>query len=198
MEDQLEVVYDSDKVRGFFSRSDVEFVPPTHLNAAINVDFTDEGWTTRPGLTDAVATTNILRMWSYERVNEIGRFIWLDDAGDFRDSFTGVTILNLPATVVDFSLLNLFNRAYITPHDRRTGIAGEKVYVYDPDLAATARAAAGLAATDGGAAFNAATAAAAGNVEVGTRLISYCFETDTGFRITQTYSSCIRIHYLHY
>lgn len=181
MEDQLSVVFDSDKVRGYYDRSDIEFVPPTHLPLAINVDYTNEGWAPRPGLTDSVAANNVIRFHAYERVNEVGRWIWLDSSGDFHDSIAGTTILSIPGCT-DFSLLNLFNRVYISPHDRRTGMASEKVYVYDPDLAATARAAAGARATDGGAAFTATLAAAAGNVEVGTRLISYCFETNTGFR----------------
>jgi len=181
MDDQLSVVYDSDKVRGYFNRTDAEFVPQTHMYTCENINFTDRGWENRPGTTQFLAANNVVHMQAYERINEVGRFIWLDSAGDFRDSVTGVTILSI-ATCDKFSLISLFNRAYITPHDMFTGLPSEKVYVYDPDLAATARAAAGLRATDGGAAFAAATAAAAGNVEVGTRLISYCFETDTGFR----------------
>lgn len=181
MEDQLSVVYDSDKVRGLFARTDLEFTPPTHMYRCENINFTIKGWESRPGLTIYKFTTDIVHMQSYERVNEVGRFIWLDINGDFFDSTTGVNILSVTGCL-RFSLISLFNRAYITPHDATTGMTGESVYVYDPDLAATARIAAGNRTTDGGAAFAAATAAAAGNVEVGTRLISYCFETDTGFR----------------
>lgn len=180
-DDQLQIVYDSDKVRGLFDRTDAEFIPPTHMYQCDNINFTDKGWEGRPGLTEYEATPDIIHMQSYERIGEVGRFIWLDGSGDFFDSVSGGTILSIPGCA-RFSLISLFNRAYITPHDALTGMASEKVYVYDPDLAATARQAAGARATDGGGAFAAATAAAAGNVEVGTRLVSYCFETTTGFR----------------
>jgi len=142
MDDQLSVVYDSDKVRGYFNRTDAEFVPPSHMYTCENINFTNRGWENRPGTTQFLAANNVVHMQAYERINEVGRFIWLDSAGDFRDSVTGVTILSI-ATCDKFSLISLFNRAYITPHDMLTGLPSEVVYVYDPDLAATARAATG-------------------------------------------------------
>lgn len=76
-----------------------------------------------------------------------------------------------------FAVQILFDRAYITPNDTAKGLSAEFVYVYDPALMTTARKAAGLKPA------TALTPAvgAAGNVAPGVHLISYAYETNTGF-----------------
>lgn len=75
-----------------------------------------------------------------------------------------------------FSILNLNNRALITPHNTLTGQASEFVYIYDG--VNKARKAAGVAPS--GSAISAADGAA-GKVEFGTHLIAVAYETNTGF-----------------
>jgi hypothetical protein len=70
----------------------------------------------------------------------------------------------------------LFNRAYITPHDGVTGLAGESVYVYSGS--GVARAAAGTAPS---ATLVVSDSAASGNVEEGIHLLGYVFESASGY-----------------
>jgi hypothetical protein len=138
------------------------------------------GISTRPGCTahvtlNAAITMPVLRMHSYDKVAGV-RWLILDSTGALFDTGAaapGTPILNLGWT--DFSVVTLFDRAYITPHDRITGKAAESVYVYD---GTTARLAAGTKPTTG---LTAATSATAGNVSLGTHLYAFAFETASGF-----------------
>jgi hypothetical protein len=81
------------------------------------------------------------------------------------------------AGMTDFSMVSLYNRAYITPHNSVRGLPGEKVYVYEGS--GVARPAAGVAPT--GATMVAATSATVGSVEAGKHLFAVSYETISGY-----------------
>src|SRR5690606_12889657 len=74
-----------------------------------------------------------------------------------------------------FSAAQYFDRIYITPHNRITGIENEVVYVYD---GTTCRQAGGIAPSGS---ITVTNSTLSGNVEAGTHLIAVAFETESGF-----------------
>lgn len=169
-----------DNFRGVYHRSTFpEEIPPNFAYDAENLVFQGAGVTRRPGITANItyngAVGTPVRLHIYNKKAGI-RFLLMDHLGkifDISGGAPGTAILDFPSGV-DFSVITMFDRAYITPHDRDMGLSSEKVYVYD---GTTARAAAGTAPTTG---LLAATGAA-GNVFIGTHIVSFAFETDTGF-----------------
>lgn len=181
MRDQQPIIHDG--FGGLFDRGNSEAVPATHLYDILNMEFIEKGVQTRGGFAPELTldiTGGIRQFIKYER-EDGDRYICLGIDGKLYD--TGQAVPTTPIlTVVGmtaFSALILNERVFISPHDRNTGLTGVGVYVYDPDLSALARLAAGSPPTNG--AFAAATSATAGSVSAGTHLIFVAFETDTGF-----------------
>ena len=79
--------------------------------------------------------------------------------------------------MVDFSVVAIYNRVYITPHNGVTGLAGEKVYVYNGS--GVAGAAGGTVPT--GFTLVVADSVSSGNPESGLRLFAVAYETAYGF-----------------
>jgi hypothetical protein len=78
--------------------------------------------------------------------------------------------------MTDFSMVSMFNRAYITPHNGLKGLPGEKVYVYEGSGVArpaggTAPPPAGMTAVEG----------VAGNFDAGIHLFAVGYESGSGF-----------------
>jgi hypothetical protein len=162
---------------GLFDRGTDDVVPLDHFQDCLNIRFTQLGCNTRGGISLNTSLADIVRVHLYTRIGEAQRLLILDSNGDLYDSGNSlVTPILSIATMVDFSAITLFNRAYITPHDRTSGIQSEFVYVYSGT--GTARKIGGVAPST---ALAAATSATAGNVEAGVHLIRYIFETDSGF-----------------
>lgn len=169
--------------RGRHERGSEDAVPPGFFSDEGNLMYSREGFETRRGFTaiTGLSPTNVARIYEYRRVGEASRFIYCTGSGDFYDSLTpGTPILSL-AGVSDFSMVVMFNRAYISPHNRVTGLTNEHLYLYDPGFSSTARLAAGLAPT--ATTLQATTGAPTQNdsIEAGVHLFAICFETDSGF-----------------
>src|SRR5690349_24957659 len=94
------------------------------------------------------------------------------------------------ASILDFSLVNYSNRAYITIHNRISGLPNKYVLVYQGS--GLARLAAGLAPS--GYTLGAANSASVGSCEAGYHLFAICGITDTGFITAPgTTGSCIAL-----
>lgn len=168
-----------DDFRGLWSRGDSEATPEGYFTDCLNVRYGYRKVSSRYGsIIENTTSFNIKRFHIYNRTGEAPRLLILDSTGKLWDSAIGFVtpILNI-ATMTDFSLTVLFNRAYITPHDRNRGLASEIVYVYQGS--GTARAAAGLPPS--GFSLGVATSSTSGVIDAGSRLYAVVFETDTGF-----------------
>lgn len=160
---------------------DSEGVDPNGLEECSNLIFTARGrLVNRPGIVrgtqvDGGGTQRgIKRIFPFTRTTF--RFICITHAGRVYDINNGVNTLILTATAgSDLVVQNVGKRIYfaVTP---TAGNAG--VFVYDPDLAATARAAAGLKPTG---TFTVANSATAGSTEPGQHIYAVAFETSTGY-----------------
>jgi hypothetical protein len=170
--------------RGTFDRGEDESVPPGFFKGSRNIQFINQGIKTRDGSAiDTAETGPIRRIAIYKRIGEVARLLILNNAGVLFDSITHTAILTIPA-MSDFSMVSMFNRAYITPHNGLRGLPGEKLYVYEGS--GVARPAGGTAPPPTG---MQAAEGVAGNFDPGIHLFAVAFETASGY-ITPFGSSC--------
>lgn len=164
--------------KGEFDRGSDDVCPPGYLLKARNVIFTNFGVRTRVGFDLSVTLPNIARIQTYKRIGEADRLLILCTDGKLYDSVLSLVtpILYIP-TMTDFSMVNMFNRAYISPHNGVKGLPGEFLYVYQGS--GTARKAGGTPPT--GFNLGANDSAVAGHVDKGHHFIAMAFESDTGF-----------------
>src|SRR5262245_18965058 len=165
---------------GTFDRGEDEIVPHGFFRFSQNIKFEHNGIKTRDGVISypiytPPAGTLVRRIAIYKRLGEQARLLILNSAGQILDSSTGAVIMAI-TPMTDFSMVSLFNRAYITPHNGLRGLPGEKVYVYDGS--GTVRPAAGTA-PPGGAMV--AAEGASGNFDAGIHLFAVAFESPSGF-----------------
>lgn len=169
-------------------------VPPGFAEDELNLIYHEGCCSSRPGsillLNGVCNIAGNLRRIFYFRLNDnVDRYLTLEyDSG----TNSGVLNLYIPgsgffilltlAGMSDFSAIVMFDRVYVTPHDRVRGVINAAVYVLVTIAPLEFRKAAGLQATDTPLTFAAATSATAGTVEIGVRILSYCFETTSGFR----------------
>lgn len=174
MRDHLPIVISD--IQGLYERDGVtDAIPDNALSIAKNIVYTDRGWSTRPGTSLLHTVGTVRRMVHYNRLNEVSRLLILDESGNLFDQTNLIVpILSIPE-MVDFSAAQYFNRIYITPHNRETGIENEKVYVYD---GTTCRPAGGAAPSG---ILTAVNSALSGKVEAGTHIFAIAYETDSGY-----------------
>jgi hypothetical protein len=158
---------------------DDETAPLDHFIDEQNLEYDYRLFKSRRGSELSITTAfAVNRTHVYKRTGEADRLLILDNAGNLYDSAIGfVSPILAIATMTDFSIVTINNRAYITPHDRNRGIPSEKVYVYQGS--GTARSAAGAAPS--GFSLGVATSASSGHVEAATYLFAVCFVSDTGY-----------------
>jgi len=120
-------------------------------------------------------------MHLYKIKGQADRLIILDNSGNFFDSTNlAASILSI-ATAIDFSMLVMYDRAYISPHNRDHGLPGEHIYVYNGS--GVARTAGGTR-PDGftlGVANATPGAGETGKIEQGTHLFAVAYETNSGY-----------------
>lgn len=170
-----------EEFNGLWQRGDDESCPLDHFTDCNNVAFIQSGFQWRDGANpykDQVFDVNIERAYPYNFESKQGLLV-LDDKGNIYD--TSLPKSNIPILTVsgmtDFSIATFGNRIYITPHDGKTGLRGEFLYVYKAD-GTPARKAGGAGPTG---AMSAAMSATSGNVEPGVHIFGVIYETDTGF-----------------
>lgn len=163
--------------RGLYTRGMPDSTPDAYLIGCKNAQFDEGEVLTRDGLTEYLHKTGIVRYFTYRRLNETPRLIMLDGSGNLLDSLAPGTPIWTDAAIVDFSMINYNNRAYITPHNRLHGIPGRNVLVYEGS--GLARLAGGYPPQ--GVAIAAANSASSGSVETGMHLFGVCHVTKSGF-----------------
>lgn len=86
-------------------------------------------------------------------------------------------ISGLSTTITDFSVLVVFDRAYISFHNQVVGEAFHPIYVWDPSTMSVGRPAAGFAPTG---TFTVVVSATNGHIEPGLHILAVSYETNTG------------------
>jgi hypothetical protein len=164
--------------RGLYARGMADQTPDAFFIDCLNTRYPGSGVQTRNGsILNLTTPGRVKRFYVYKRLNETPRFIYLDVNGSLWDSLYPGAPIWTDATILDFSLVNYNNRAYITPHNRLTGITSKSVLVYEGS--GTARIAAGNGPT--GFTLVAANSADSGNVEAGYHFFAVAFVTASGF-----------------
>lgn len=186
MPDRDQQTYTIDNFRGFYSRSVTrENVPPGYLAAANNLIYIDKSVKNRSGFNSSATIAKDIVRWHFFRLSTAPasqRSIFLTAAGDFFDPAVSLAVPILTiATATDFSILTMFDRVYISPHNRVSGTTSQFLYVYEPLIATTARLAAGSPPTT---AITAVTSATPGTIQAGIHLFAVACETASGFITT--------------
>lgn len=166
--------------KGLFARGPDEVCPLEYFPIAENIRFFRNGFETRFGTSvNTVHPEGVRRFFPYQIEGQADRCIYLDNTGKIYDSlYPTNVILNIPG-MGDFSMIVLNDRAYLSPHNGKTGLAGEHVYVYQGG-GVEARLAGGNPPSGFTLDANSNTEKP-GNVESGYRLVSMVYETDSGF-----------------
>lgn len=165
---------DEIKFSGLYDRGYDEDCPVSFFPESLNTKFTGDIIETRDGYVKIFTIGTVKRIHIYKRRNEATRLIILGASGNFYDSSNLSSPILTIASATDFSLVNFYNRCYITPHTGIQGIASEYVYVYD---GTTCRAAGGASPTSS----PTVALGASGNVESGIHLVGIVYETTSGF-----------------
>ena len=163
---------------GIFDRGDDDIVPTGYFRDSYNMKFFTNGVETRDGTSLSLTLSSVRRMKVFHREGEAQRLIILNNSGWIYDSLDLTKVILNIGTMTDFSMVMMYGRAYITPHNGKTGLPGEKVYVYAGD-GQPARPAGGAAPS--GFTLTASDSASSGHCEPGTHVIGVAFETVSGF-----------------
>lgn len=179
-------LYQINEFRGLYRREvSRENVPPGYLKDCTDLVFLDKTVAVRPGarISATIAGIECVRQHGYRlsTAPAAQKYITLDDNGNFyAEPGFASPILTIPGCI-DFSILCLFDRVYISPHNRIGGMAGEFLYIWEPQLfpsVVTARLAGGSPPTSP---VTAVTSATVGNIQAGIHLFAVVCETASGF-----------------
>lgn len=174
-----------EEFNGLWCRGDAESVPLDHFVNCANLDYFEQGFRTRDGLTNiAVGGTNIFnirRMYTYVK-DGIQSLLILDNLGNIyhTGSPTPLTPILSITAMTDFAFQSVAGRAYISPHNGVLGLEDEFVYVY-LGAGAVARKAAGAPPTGSTLTAALGTSTPGPNFEAGITIFGIVYETDTGF-----------------
>lgn len=166
--------------------------PIDHVTVAHNVESFQGGYQSRSSINSAyttLATTgaSISQFEEFVRSTGTNRQIVFDENTrklyDTGSATPTVAIDTAPVGTTGFSLISLYDRAYIAYHNYATGIASSNLKVYYEYPAGSGtwifRDALGSAPVVG--AFAAANSVTAGVISAGTHLFKVAYETNTGF-----------------
>lgn len=180
--------YPINDFKGLYNRTAIrENIPNGYLKTCTDTVFVDKAIQTRPGavIAQTIAATEYVRKQLYRLSTSptAQQYIFLDDTGKFFDPIAGLVtpILDLGPTCVDFSILTMFDRVYISPHNRIGGMQSQFVYVWEPLLfptVTTARLAGGSPPTSQ---ITSVTSATPGTIQAGIHLFAVVSETSSGF-----------------
>ena len=165
--------------RGLFNRGLSDSVPRNYFSDCLNVKFDIGRVFTREGTEKIFDQDDIRRVFVYKRLGETPRHLVLTTTGDLYDSLYPGTPLISNVEFLDFSAVNFFNRAYLTFHNRKTGIPASNLYIYEGAGPGTLRLAAGSPPT--GFVLGVEDSPDSGSVEKGIHLFAVVFETSSGY-----------------
>jgi len=164
--------------KGLYSNGMDDAVPNGYFIDSLNTQFETIEVRTRDGSTRIFDLPNIRRFFVYKRLNETSRYLILDTDGNLWDSLYSTPLVT-NAAYKDFSAVNYLNRAYITFHDRVSGIPGTLIQVYEGEGPGSLRPAGGNAPV--GFTLLASISANSGNLGLGKYLVAVSYETESGF-----------------
>ena len=164
---------------GLWNRGPAENTPVDHFQIADNLRYINGGFETRYGTSVSIAVpAGVRRFFPYSIEGQADRIIYLDTDGKIFDSlYPGVVILEI-AGMIDFSMIVMNDRAYLSPHNGIVGMAGQNIWMYQ-GAGQPARLAGGMPPSG----FNLEVydSPNAGYIEEGLHLIAVVYETDSGF-----------------
>lgn len=165
---------------GLWDRGQDDTVPKDHFIDILNMIWDGDDVTTRDGSVLDVAKATIDRVHEYKIQGQASRLLILSGANIYDTADLSTSILG-PASsgvtfsgMTDFSMCVFYNRAYITPHNRVEGMAGQSVYVYNGS--GVARLAAGVKPSGS----ITAALSGSGNIEKGVHYFAVVYETASG------------------
>lgn len=164
--------------KGLYANGIDDAVPPGFFIDSLNTSFEQIEVRTRDGFARIFDKPNIRRFFVYKRLNETSRYLILDTSGNLWDSLYDSPIIT-NVEYLDFSAVNFLNRAYITFHNRVSGIPGTFIQVYEGAGPGTIRPAGGSPPT--GFTLNCTISTNSGNLGLGKYLVAVAYETSTGF-----------------
>jgi len=168
------------KFNGLWVRGPKDDTPQDHFVDCLNTIYADAGVAMRDGLTAYLSIPNVIYTALYKpnppfTGTNIPRILALNNIGQLFDVLIStVTPIYTNVLMKSFGFTNFFGRCYISPSNGKTGLDNVNVQVYD---GTTIRDAGGTAPTTP----LTGAAVVGGNLDVGTYLISYAFETASGF-----------------
>ena len=162
--------------KGFWDRGQDDTCPLDHFITCQNFKFPPMGVETRNGFRKTPGIDkNIVRFYVYKRPDEVTRLLIMDNTGAVYDSTNmSVPIVTAPGAT-DFSMVTLFGRAYLSPHNGVEGLPNASIHVYD---GTTVRIAGGVAPS---VTFTVVDSPLSGNVEAGLHYYAVSFETASGY-----------------
>lgn len=169
-----------DTFNGLWVRGHVDDTPSDHFSDCLNTTYV-KGGVASGDRTFAYSSKAYMRMALYKPTppftgTNVPRILALDVNGNLFDILLSTTVpIYTNALMKDFGFVNFFGRAYISPSDGKVGLSGVNVQVYSGS--GVTRDAGGVAPT-AALTFGANTA---GNIDPGRYLVSYAFETASGF-----------------
>ena len=172
------------KFNGLWMRGPVDDTPPDHFSDCLNNIFERAGVGTRDGTSEYLGISNVVYSALYKpnppfTGTNVPRMIVLNSSGELFDVLISTSVpIYTKVGMTFFGFTNFFGRCYISPSNGITGLSGELVKVYD---GTTIRNAGGSQPTTP---LTASLSATPGNCDPGYYVISYAFETPSGF-ITQ-------------
>lgn len=168
------------KFNGLWARGPKDDTPQDHFVDCLNNIYADAGVGMRDGLSAYLSIPNIIYKALYKpnppfAGTNVPRIIALNSSGELLDVLISPTVpIYTNVLMTSFGFANFFGRCYISPSNGITGLDNEFVKMYD---GTTFRNAGGTGPT----VALVGTTAATGRLDVGTYLISYAFETSSGF-----------------
>lgn len=189
MLDDDQIVSTHGEWKGLWDRSG-DSPPPDHFSQFDDGMFSDDIVHSRTGFISSVTLTNIIRVVPFKLSSAplTGRWLVLTNpsATNFELFDTGFSVVTPIYTFVEASNLAdmqvavIYDRAYISFHNRINGLTGRNLQVWDPNWGggiSVTRDAAGAAPTG---TFTVAVSGTNGNVEPGLHIYAVAYETDTG------------------
>lgn len=169
-----------DRFNGVWDRDRVDSVPLDHFQDSLNVVCGQNQVKTRDGIDTVVGPGEIIRMYRCKFTTPGEGLIALDANGDFwhqrYDPDNTYLILSVP-TATDFVMVEVANRAYISPITGIHGTDNEFLYVYKGDGTSARKAAGNPPVNTNKKPFLAYNSEVDGKVDMGIHVIAVSYDS---------------------
>jgi len=158
--------------------------PPSYLDIADNIRYFNNGYETRYGTSISEnVPEGVRRFFPYLIEGQADRVLYLtydapSNTGKIYDSLFPATPIHTVVGMQDFSMIVMNDRAYLSPHNGKSGMPGQFIYVYTGG-GVVARLAAGPAPV-GFTLISSSDSIGDGKIDAGFRVLAVAYETATG------------------